>query len=719
MNTFSACRQRSVQRAFLALSLGAAMLAASVTSRTSLRATQEETAPAPAESSDDVLKVPADLSDEAIEGVDAEVAKNVGPQLAILFDAAQPAEARKAAATELMSIAGKIGVTSPELESLQRRLVRRALLINSSILASEVSSVDPGPGNQQLKLIAAAQKAQSFLSTIVNGQLWADYLHLKEILSGTAEATVFEQVMKNLATSDAMNAKQLAFASRPEIEELKAAVESSIAAGSFANDEAAARQGLQQHIQALVNALLAYEKDPLAAQAEKARSAWRILRSRYPAAADVLRPVVNENYFNHNVHFTISEELLSRLISDYRTESGRIADCILGAWVTGSQTTNVDVSVDIQPSVNSARFKLNVSGNTHSSTKAQKDPATIWTNGNHYFWMNRSVTFDGRHVVASPASFSADTNSRTVGLATSYDGIPIIRGIVRKIAAQKIAESKPQSDAITVSKMRDEALPKFQSETDEQFSTGNDKLRKTLDSLERRGVGPDSISARSSNTQIAFSSRTIGVSRLGGSIQPAAALISKGAAAQVHETILNNAIDALGFQGRDVAEKDFVTELESALTELFQREIDLSEEELAPTPEGEEPEPPTVFSFSRKDPIRVRFEKGQVILVLRMGVRQEGREDIPEQIITIPISVSLQNGKVLLEPGNIGVASREEADRRKQQTRAVQIKRIMSRRIVRKEVSPTIDLEAAGDKTLPVTITHIELADGWVTAEIQ
>ena len=391
----------------------------------------------------------------------------------------------------------------------------------------------------------------------------------------------------------------------------------------------------------------------------------------------------------------------------------------MGAWVTGSQNTDINVRADIQPSLSTARFNLDVNGNTRSNTKAQKDPATVWTNGNHYFWIKQSVFFDGETVTSSPASISVDTNSRTVGLATKYDGIPIIRGIVRRMAAQKIAESKPQSDALTASRLREEALPKFEDETRQQFSDANSSLQKTRDSLERRGVAPDSISARSSNTHIAVSSRTIGIARLGGSTQPPAALMATGAAAQIHESALNNSLDALGFQGRAVPEKDFAKELEVALSELFQRDIELWDGESEPAPAGEEPEPPTVFVFSNTDPIRVRFASGKIILVLRMGVRQEGREEIPEQIITIPATLTLQDGKIIYEPGNIGVASREEADRLKQVTRANQIRRIMNRRIVRKEMNPTIDLQAAGDKTLPVTATLIHMADGWLTTEFK
>jgi len=363
-------------------------------------------------------------------------------------------------------------------------------------------------------------------------------------------------------------------------------------------------------------------------------------------------------------------------------------------------------------------FDLHANGNVQSSTVAQKSPATVWSRGNNNFWMNKSVVFDGRNVISTAADFNVDTNSQVTGLATKYDGIPIIRGIVRRIASQKIAESKPQSEALTAQKIREAALPKFESEANTQFSTANDTLNKMFASLERRGVSPDSTSARSSNTHMALSTRTIGVSRLGGSIQPPSALVATGAAVQLHESALNNSIDALGLQGRTILEKDLAKELEVALSDLFQREIKLTDGVPQPVENNEEPEPPTSFVFSTTDPIRVHFDHNQITLVLRAGVLQEGKDAIPEQIITIPIDMGLQGGKVVLEPGTIGVASKEETDRLKQITRANQIRRILARRMIRRELSPTIDLQAAGDKTLPVTVNMIQLVDGWLSAEM-
>lgn len=724
MITLSALRKRSACRALGVMSLSMAMLVASASSGTSLHATQDEPAvpqepAATASSKATVLKVPNDFTAEAIEAVDGELAKKITPLLETLFDASQPADARKAAATELQSATSAMSATSPESESLKRRLHRRVLLLSASISASEAPAAAVAPGASGKAVSSAASKAGTALGLVRNGNLWVDYLHLTELQTGSAALPLLQQVRKNLTPADSMDERQRSFMTKVELQELAAAVDGAIAAASYEGDDDGAKNEQQSQIGILIGSLLSYEQTQIAAEAEKSRAAWRVLRNRFPAAAVVLRPVVNEHYFNHNLHFTVSEELLSRLLSDYRSETGCIADCIMGAWVTGSQNTDINVRADIQPSLSTARFNLDVNGNTRSNTKAQKDPATVWTNGNHYFWIRQSVAFDGETVNSSPATISVDTNSRTVGLATKYDRIPIIRGIVRRMAAQKIAESKPQSDALTASRLREEALPKFEDETRQQFSDANSSLQKTRDSLERRGVAPDSISARSSNTHIAVSSRTIGIARIGGSTLPPAALLATGAAAQIHESALNNSIDALGFQGRAVPEKDFAKELEVALSELFQRDIELWDGESEPAPAGEEPEPPTVFVFSNTDPIRVRFASGKIILVLRMGVRQEGREEIPEQIITIPATLTLQDGKVIYEPGNIGVASREEADRLKQVTRANQIRRIMNRRIVRKEMNPTIDLQAAGDKTLPVTATLIHMADGWLTTEFK
>ena len=712
MEFVSFIRERRARRAVGSLFIAASFLVGSAVFPTDLQANSEP-AVVVAESK---LKLPADITEESMEGVDSELSKVAGPLLQTLFDDQKTSAERLKSAGELRNLVNNLSAATTEKDSLRRRLQRRINLVSASIEASQASL--EGSSTAASSLPNAASSAVTWLTTIPNGDSWVSYLHLEELQRADVSVDVLKQVSQNLTPSSLMDATQKTFASKPQLQQLKQAVEKAIRRAGFANDADAALGEQKYLVETLVVSLLNYEHDQLGSEAEQARAAWRSLRNDYPAAAGLLRSVVNDNYFNHNLHFVVSEDLLSRLISDYRSESGCIAECILGAWVTGSQNTNVDLRADIKPSSNRAMFEMTVNGSVHSSTVATKSPATIWSRGNNSFWMNKSVFFDGRNVTSTAAAFSVNTNSQVTGLKTKFDAIPIVRGIVRNIATQKIAESKPQSEAITAQKIRDAALPKFEDEANNQFSTANGTLNKMFASLEKRGVAPDSMSARSSNTHLALSSRTIGLQRVGGSLQPPSALIATGAAVQLHESALNNAIDALGFQGRTILEKDVARELKSALSDLFQRDIKLTNGEPEPVKQDEEPEPPTSFVFSKTDPIRVHFDRNQITLVMRAGVIQTGKDEIPEQIITIPIDMSLQGGKVVLEPGKIGIASREESDRLKQITRANQIRRILSKRLIRRELNGTIDLQAAGDKTLPLAVTMIQLVDGWLSAEM-
>ena len=679
MSVISFLRERRVRRAVGSLSIATSLLVASAVFPTDLHA-NSEAAVVIAESK---LKVPTDITEESIEAIDSNFSKVAGPLLRTLFDDQKPSGERLTSATELRTLVNNLSTATTEKDSLRRRLQRRVNLISASIAASQASLEGSTTGAPNLA--NAASSAVTWLTTIPNGNSWVAYLHLEGLQKADVSPDVLKQVSQNLTPSASMDASQNSFASKPQLQQLKQAIDKALRRGGFASDVEAA-QGEQTYlVETLIASLLSYEHDQLGSDAEEARVVWRTLRNDYPTAASRLRQVVNDNYFNHNLHFVVSEDLLSRLISDYRSESGCIAECIMGAWVTGSQNTNVNLRADIKPSSNRAMFDMNVNGSVHSSTVATKSPATIWSQGNNSFWMNKSVFFDGRNVTSTAATFNVNTSSQVTGLKTNFDGIPIIRGIVRNIANQKIAESKPQSEALTAQKIRDAALPKFEDEANNQFSTANGTLNKMFASLEQRGVAPDSTSARSSNTHMALSSRTIGLQRLGGSLQPPSALIATGAAVQLHESALNNAIDALGFQGRTILEKDLARELEFALSDLFQRDIKLSNGVAEPVKADGEPEPPTSFVFSKSDPIRVHFDKNQITLVMRAGVIQTDKEEIPEQIITIPIDMSLQGGKVVLEPGKIGIASKEETDRLKQITRANQIRRILSNRLVRRE----------------------------------
>ncbi|MCA9056849.1 MAG: hypothetical protein KDA85_00060, partial [Planctomycetaceae bacterium] len=182
---------------------------------------------------------------------------------------------------------------------------------------------------------------------------------------------------------------------------------------------------------------------------------------------------------------------------------------------------------------------------------------------------------------------------------------------------------------------------------------------------------------------------------------------------------LNNALDALGLNGQSVPENEMARKLESALSDLLQKDIKLTDGEPDPAANGQEAEAPSTFIFSQTDPLRVQFDNNQLVLFMRMGVAQEGKEEIPEQIIEIPINLSVADGKIILDPGRIGVTSLDEPDKLKQVTRANQIRRILSRRFERKEKDAKINLQPENEKGLEVTVTTLQTMDGWLTTEVR
>ncbi|MEZ6063662.1 MAG: hypothetical protein R3C19_25210 [Planctomycetaceae bacterium] len=479
----------------------------------------------------------------------------------------------------------------------------------------------------------------------------------------------------------------------------------------------------QKLVTDLVSAANAFEDQNLSTNAVIVRERYRTLKSSSPAIMSVLRPVMMQHYFNHNVHITVSETILSQLVSDYRCKSGGVADCILGAWVTGSQVTNVNITADIKPSASYGSFNLLADGQTQSNTSGRKDPATIYTRGNHSFHIVSPVVFTGETLSAGASTINVTARNQLVGFKTDYDGIPIIRHFARKIALRKIQETHGQAESIAARKLANEALPEFTAEVNQKFAEANTQIQSDLlQGLRNKGVAPDSISSRSSESHLAVSSRTMGLSRLAGSPQPFSPIPYRGLAIQVHETAVNNALDGMELNGREIPEKELDQELQKALSELLQRDISFAGMQTHAAEPADEEEPESTFLFSDNDPIRFRFDDGKVVLMLRMGIRQEGRDDIPEHHIEVPIDVTLQNGKLLLSPPtearDIRVAPLGARSLRGV-AQAAQIRRVIRARLPVREINPSMSLKLSDTRQLSLHLIDIQTADGWLYTDFQ
>lgn len=480
----------------------------------------------------------------------------------------------------------------------------------------------------------------------------------------------------------------------------------------------------------LVNDLLMrtavdYENGNRIAHAEIARAHYDEIRKTHPLIYTKLQPVFLDEYFNYNVHFVVAEGLLSRIVCDYQTETGSIAECILGAWVTGSQETDTMVRADVKPSYNGAMFNLIVDGRTISNTRGHKSPAVIYTRGNLGFNIVKPTYFDGQRLTGGVANMDVNANNQTVGVSTKFDRIPIIGGIARSIARDEAAKKKSQGEAIAARKAANQALPRFENEVNQKFQEANNNLQTNLiDNLERRGIAPGQYSARSSETHMAVSSRTISPSALAAPKPPETPAPRRGVAVQMHESALNAAIDSLGIKGR-MSVQDVLTKIEDALTEFTKKEVSFRDPSLADNDK-------TDFDFPEKDGIRIRFDEGRVVFILRTGFYQKNKDDrrIPRHSFEIPVGIELRDGGLYLIPpktdtkGILSIKPRAIEDKSSLRT-VIQARSIAKELLDKTFKEPEIEVDAnteidMGDGTnLRLRATRVELTDGWVTGVLQ
>lgn len=483
-----------------------------------------------------------------------------------------------------------------------------------------------------------------------------------------------------------------------------------------ANDEARAIAN-----DLLIRSTVDYENGNRIAHTEVARRRYQQLKLSYPEVYSAVRSTYNSDCFNYNLHIVVSENLIQKLVSDIRCESGPVKDCILGAYVTGTQVTNTRLRADVRPSMNSAAFDLLVSGTTSSNTQGAKSPAVIYTRGQHSFNIAKPVYFDGQRISSGTANMNVNANNQTVGVSTKYDRIPILGGLARKIAFGEAQKKKTESEAIAARKLADKAIPRFESEVNAKFSEANANLEANLlEGLRNRGIAPDSYSARSSESHIAVSSRTIRTATLAANNAPGIPITSDGVSVQIHESAINAGIDSLKLSGRMTID-EVLARVEEALTELARKPISLRSE-------TDDFDRDTDFDFDPADPIRVRLEEGRAVFLLRTGFYQiEKDRRIPRHSFEVPVEVQLDGGKIVLispntESKNIAKVIKPRSIEERASPRSIIQARAIAQKLIQgafKEevqvIDPNIEVKLGGGQTLPLTFNHFQISDGWIS----
>ena len=607
----------------------------------------------------------------------------------------------------------------PRIRLLSSRLGRR-LEVATAIL--DTLGIDPTAAHRE-GVAKAKQSVASANATVAKyldskkakGARWKSFVRVDEVAAWCAGDDADQDLLKSVATRlanrDMLAEAQRKFLGKPEFANLESAINDYLAISAKKIPKANGNVKLREALAGMIESLEVHEATGSKEAAFAARDAYRSVIKTAPDGAATLGRALQRHYFNYNLQVVVTEGFLNKLMKETRNDSGPVRDFVLGARVSGNQTTNTTTGIDLKPSSNGARFNITLAGVTRSRTQGVTSQATIFTSGYHQFWAHKPLTYDGKKLAAERAQIRVSANNTTTGAET---GIPIFGNSIAVNAARK---KRGQSEAIARSRIRDRVLPELNKEVDEFVAAKNKDLQKKFyDKLKEAGLYPSASLFRTNESFLRISSRISGPDEVAGSLAPVVQTPSNGVSLQIHESLVNNAIDKMALRGEELTGERVIEEFEASISNLIGKEVSLKDKKQSADKKADGDEPPMKYAFDPNDPIRIAFDDGEIRISIKSAFKQAGKEDIPTQTITIPLTLAVAGKNIQLTRGRVRVAGSSLNI-----ARTAVIRKKLESAIEDKSIDGQITIpadEKKGKKATNLQITEITAADGWLTISL-
>lgn len=618
-----------------------------------------------------------------------------------------------------------------QLSGLRTSLNRRIELIEAVL---DTLTADPTTGRgaavdaAKERVSAGADTADSYLDNVQGGEAWKKYLQtadVKAAIAGEADpaklAALLTPILEKVRGAAASeNAEVKEFASKGALQtyvrDLGHAVTVLTRSTAGVNLEEVRKQ-----LKVLLEGLEKYEATGSNESAAAVRGAYDALRELTADGGSRLTEVLRQHYFNSNLQVAISEGFLNRVLAKTHIEEGGVRDFILGADVYGCQITSTNANFDLLPAQNGTLFRINLTGTVTTNTEGYKSNVVIYSNGNHNFTAFKDIHFDGERFSTTPANMHVNASNEPVDASTPVDNFPVLGGLARSIAMNSAIRKRPEAEAIAAQRVTSRVGPEFDNEVDNKFTELNGKLQsKLVDPLRAENLYPDFKSFRSTDTELDIASRMMADLELGGSVAPTEAVQEGELLFRAHESLINNFLDRLGIGGKTMTEQDLRKLLSEKFTKLLNKEVTLPEAKEAA---GEDAaKQPKAFIFTEKNPLRVKFADGKVLLVIRAGFQRDEDKggNIPPQIVTIPLTVTLEGEEVVVTRGEVLVDPVDPPENVAEQlARAGVIKGKIETSIQNKRDTRTLKVDKEGGEPINVNVTRIDAQDGWISVRLQ
>jgi hypothetical protein len=380
--------------------------------------------------------------------------------------------------------------------------------------------------------------------------------------------------------------------------------------------------------------------------------------TQQPLPQEVARPSGPANF-----RITVSEAFLNRLIAQDRIEPGPVRDFILGAEVTGRQTTVARLRADLVPSPNQARVALLLNGDVQSETTGVTPQAMIDTLGRQQFVGVKEVYYDGVQLTTRHATVSIRAQNKTVGATTPLSGT-LFGGLANRIAYSAAERQKAAGEAVARDRLAERLFPTFDGEIDERLAQANKQLAPLRSGLDSMKLLPASQSVWTTDTQLIHEA-FIGEGQATASI-PAVTESSDGENGfriAIHESLMNTFFDRIGLKGLKTTDKK-LREIQQSFLSIAggSRSTENDSDDTSPLAVPGAGTFVTDIEFDEKEPLTVRVQRDLMIVTIKAHFKPAGQTVMPPMIVTIPYQSKIVGDKLRLAAGTPRVVSQERPD---------------------------------------------------------
>jgi len=608
-----------------------------------------------------------------------------------------------------------------QIEPLYQDLSIRVQLAEAAmdtVTLDPVKLLDQRQRSAYSELRNSVSSLRSDMNRVKGGQEWLKWIdanglaNLRSNDAGAIEAVV--DAKNRLESREGFDDDIKKFLSRESFLKLEDALDAILGVNKLmASDDP---NVVQEPLANLIDAVIDYEDSPSTEKLNAIQDAMAEVKAVSLDGGARMQATLNGLYTGDNLRMSISEGLLNRFISDSRQDSSWINECILEAHVTGYQCTNSNIWVDIQPNNYNASFLLCVDGNVNANTNGAVSVANVHSVGYHTFNVSKKVNFDGHNFSFEPTRVGANANTQIVSAVTKFSRIPILGRIADNIAYEKALEKRGQANAAARQKIMSQASSQLDSQVSEKFSKATYELEANrYGPLRENGLFPQQLSLSSTSSEINVRSRLMEPGEVGGRTPiRGTAMPTAGMMFQFHESLLTNGSERLDLAGKEMTKEELTTYLEGRFQKILNKpDFKIPEPEATPTEDGEDAQTEASTDklvFADEDALRFSIADGEIMLIMRAGLKREGKEDIPTVSVFVPLIPALENDKLLLEIGRVRARSGRGAQNA-----------IMGRQIqdalsdAELETSMTFDVDG---RSVKLTMTDLIVGEGWVSVTL-